>query len=114
MEVGGQVNVPSALLPGKNMYPLYRRLGWTGVENLAHAGIRSPELSARSESLYLLSYLGYLLLGAVNCSKLSVVLAPLLLCKTVNRHCCYFSGNPRPEFDLRIKRMSLLIASREE
>jgi hypothetical protein len=31
---------------------------WTGVENLAHTGIRSPDRPARSESLYRLSYPG--------------------------------------------------------
>ena len=55
-----------------------------------------------------------LLLDAACRSTLTVALAPLFLCQTVTRHCCYFSGNPRPGFDLRIKRMSLLIASREE
>jgi hypothetical protein len=29
---------------------------WTGVENLAPTGIRSTDRSARSQSLYLLSY----------------------------------------------------------
>jgi hypothetical protein len=29
---------------------------WTGAENLAPTGIRSPDRPARSESLYLLSY----------------------------------------------------------
>ena len=38
---GGQRHAPAALPPGKNRYPLYRRLGgapgpvWTGAENLA-------------------------------------------------------------------------------
>jgi hypothetical protein len=31
---------------------------WTGVENLASTGIRSPDRPARSESLYRLSYRG--------------------------------------------------------
>ena len=31
---------------------------WTGAENLAPTGIRSPDRSARSESLYPLSYPG--------------------------------------------------------
>jgi len=31
---------------------------WTGAENLASTGIRSPDRPARSESLYRLSYLG--------------------------------------------------------
>ena len=49
--------------PGKTRYPLYRRLGGpraglTGAENLAPTGIRSPDLPARSESLYRLRYPG--------------------------------------------------------
>ena len=31
---------------------------WTGAENLAYTGIRSPDRPARSETLYRLSYLG--------------------------------------------------------
>ena len=31
---------------------------WTGAENLAPTGIRSPDRAARSESLYRLSYRG--------------------------------------------------------
>jgi hypothetical protein len=34
---------------------------WTGAENLAPTGIRSPDHPARSESLYRLSYRGPLL-----------------------------------------------------
>ena len=62
MQVGGQRHVPAALPPGKTRYPLYRRLGklqgrsWTGAENLAPTGIRSPDRPAHSESLYGLSY----------------------------------------------------------
>jgi hypothetical protein len=50
------------LPPGKTRYPLYRRLGgppgpvWTGAENLAHTGVRSPDRPARSQSLYRLHY----------------------------------------------------------
>ena len=64
MGVGGQRYTPAALPPGKTRYPLYRRLGvsqgrsWTGTENLASTGIRSPDRPARSESLYRLSYPG--------------------------------------------------------
>jgi len=70
---------------GKTRHTLYRRLGgpqgrsgqvrkdpahivqeagwasgqvWTGAENLAHTGIRSPDRPPRSESLYRLSYPG--------------------------------------------------------
>jgi hypothetical protein len=49
------------LPPGKTRYPLYRRLGgprpvWTGAENLAPTGIRSPDCPARRQSLYRLCY----------------------------------------------------------
>jgi hypothetical protein len=64
MRMGGQRHVPAGLPPGKTRYLLYKRLGWasgpvwTGTENLASTGIRSPERPARSESLYRLSYRG--------------------------------------------------------
>ena len=46
--VVGQRHAPAALPPGETRYPLYMRLGgpqvpvWTGGENLASTGIRSP------------------------------------------------------------------------
>ena len=64
MAVDGPHRSPSALPRVKTRYPLYRRLGgtlgpvWTGVENLASTGIRSPDRPARSESLYGVSYHG--------------------------------------------------------
>jgi hypothetical protein len=50
MGVGGQLHASAALPPVKTRYPLYRRLGgpvWTGAENLAPTGIRSPDRPAR-------------------------------------------------------------------
>jgi hypothetical protein len=54
---------PGRFLPlGKTRYPSYRRLGgspgpvWTGAENLASTGIRTPDRPARSQSLHRLSY----------------------------------------------------------
>jgi hypothetical protein len=49
--------------PEKNRYPLCGRLWapgpiWTGAENIAPTGIRSPDCPARSESLNRLSYPG--------------------------------------------------------
>jgi hypothetical protein len=50
--------------PGKEPVPIVQEAGWapgpvwTGKENLASAGIRSPDRPARSESLYRLSYPG--------------------------------------------------------
>jgi hypothetical protein len=59
MEVGGQRHAPAAL-PGTHCTGGWVGPGpvWTGAENLASAGIRSPDRPARSESLYLLSYPG--------------------------------------------------------
>jgi hypothetical protein len=61
----GQHHAPAALPRViDTCYPLYRRPGWvsgpvwTGAENLALAGIRSPDRPARCESLYRLSYPG--------------------------------------------------------
>jgi len=48
--------------PGKDPVPIVREVGWaagpvwTGAENLAPTGIRSPDRPARSQSLYRLSY----------------------------------------------------------
>ena len=62
--MGGQYHAPAAWPPGKR--PGTHCVGgwggpgpvWTGAENLASTGIRSPDLPARSESLYRLSYPG--------------------------------------------------------
>ena len=60
------VNVtPRPTLPlGKDPVPIVKEagwapgLGWIVAENLAPTGIRSPDLPARSESLYRLRYPG--------------------------------------------------------
>ena len=55
---------PGRFTPGKDPVPIVQEAGWapgpvwTGVENLAPTGIRSPDRPARSESLYRLSYPG--------------------------------------------------------
>jgi hypothetical protein len=72
MGLGRQRHGLVALLPEKTRYPLYWRLGalepvWTGAENLASTGIRSPDRTARSESLYGLSYPERLGLYLVKC-----------------------------------------------
>ena len=59
--MGGQRNAPAALSPEKT--PLQEAEWedgsvWTGAENLAVTGIRSPDRPARSESLYRLSFRG--------------------------------------------------------
>ena len=49
-------------IPGKHPVPIVQEAGcapgrvWTGAENLAPAGIRSPDRPARSQSLYRLRY----------------------------------------------------------
>ena len=64
MGVDGQRHPPAAFTPGKDPVPIVQEAGWapepvwTGAENLAQTGIRSPDLPARSESLYRLSYRG--------------------------------------------------------
>jgi hypothetical protein len=64
MEVGCQRHAPAALPQGKSRYPFVSKSGWasepvwTGEENLAPTGIRSPDRPARSESLYRLTYPG--------------------------------------------------------
>jgi len=81
--VGGQRHAPVLLAPGKNRYLLYRRSGWapgpawTGAENLATIGIRSPERPARNESLNRLSYPGPLryITGINNCQSCYMIIS---------------------------------------
>ena len=61
--VGGQRHAPASLPRVRDpVLPIVQEAGWatgpvwTGAENLASTGIRSPERPARSESLYRLSY----------------------------------------------------------
>ena len=55
---------PGRFTPGKDPVPIVEEAGrapgpvWTGAENLAFTGIRSPDRPARSESLCRLSYRG--------------------------------------------------------
>ena len=55
---------PGHFSPGKEPVPILEEAGWapgpvwTGAENLAHIGIRSPDLPARSESLFRLRHPG--------------------------------------------------------
>ena len=68
MGVGGQRHA-QALLPPERPGTHLQEAGWypgpvwTGAENLAPTGFRSPDLSARSESLYRLSYPAHCLLN---------------------------------------------------
>jgi hypothetical protein len=60
--VRGQGHVLAALYPGEEPVPIVQEAGWapgpvwTGAENLAPSGIRSPDRPARIQSLYQLSY----------------------------------------------------------
>ena len=63
--MGGQRHAPAALPPGKDPVPIVQEAGWapgpvwTGAENLASTGIRSPDRPAAiAQSLYRLSYRG--------------------------------------------------------
>jgi hypothetical protein len=64
MGVGGQRHAPAVFTPGKDPVPIVQKAGWapgpvwTGAENLAPTGIRSPDRPARSESLYRQRYPG--------------------------------------------------------
>ena len=54
-------SMPSSYFtPGKDPVSIVQKAGWApvwkGVENLALAGIRSPDRPGRSQSLYRLSY----------------------------------------------------------
>ena len=58
----GQCHALAVLYPLEDPVPIVQEAGWaavpvwTGEENLAHIGIRSPDRPARSQSLYRLSY----------------------------------------------------------
>ena len=63
MVVSGQRHAPAALRPAMTRCLIVQEVGWapgpvwTSVENIGPpTGIRSPDPSARSESLYRLSY----------------------------------------------------------
>ena len=68
--VYSQSHVPTAFVPGKTQYPLYR--GWVGpgpvwacAEKLTPTWFRYPEHPARSESLYRLRYPSPIGLGVI-------------------------------------------------
>ena len=60
--MGGQRHAPAAFSPAKDPVPIVKDAGlapgpvWIGAENLAPTGIRSPDVPARSESFYRVSY----------------------------------------------------------
>ena len=59
---GVSVTPRAIFTPGQDSVPIVQEAGWasgpvwTGAENLAPTGIRSPDRPARSQSLYRLSY----------------------------------------------------------
>jgi hypothetical protein len=63
MGVGGH-HALAAFTTAKDLVPIVQEAGWApglvwiGAENLAPTGIRSPDLPARSESLYRIRYPG--------------------------------------------------------
>ena len=63
----GLRHAPTALYPGKDPLPIVQEAGWapgpvwTGAENLAPTGIRSPDRPARGQSLYRLRYQAHIL-----------------------------------------------------
>ena len=74
----GLHHAPAALYLRKTPVSIVQEAGWapgpvwTGAENLAATGIRSPDRSARSQSLYSLRYLRH-------AGKVEVKLHPLLI-----------------------------------
>ena len=66
MEGGWSTPRPGRFTPGKVPVRTEQEAGWapgpvwTGAENFAYAGIRSPDRPARSESLYRLRYTIYI------------------------------------------------------
>jgi hypothetical protein len=80
---GWSTSRPGRFTPGKDTVPTVQEAGWaqgpiwTGAENLAPTGIRSPDRPARSEPLYRLSYRGPELIRGVNKSA-----------ETVNKYFC--------------------------
>jgi hypothetical protein len=64
MGVGGQRHAPAALPRERHKVPIVQDAGWapgpvwTGAENLAPTGIRTPDRPALSESLHRLCYPG--------------------------------------------------------
>jgi len=60
--VRGQRQAPPLFTPGKDPVPIVQEAGrapgpvWTGAENLASTGIRSPDRPARSDLVYRLRY----------------------------------------------------------
>jgi hypothetical protein len=62
--VGWSTPRPGRFTPGEDPVIIVHEAGWapepvwTGAENLALTGFRSPDRPARSESLYRLRYLG--------------------------------------------------------
>ena len=61
----GSASRPGRSTSGKNPIPIVQEAGWapgpvwTGAENLASTGIRSPDRPVRSQSLYHLRYQGH-------------------------------------------------------
>ena len=67
MGMGGQPHAPAASTPRKDPVPIVQEAGWTpgpvwtGAENIAYIGFRSPDRPVRNQSLYRLSYPAHIL-----------------------------------------------------
>jgi hypothetical protein len=76
---------------GKHLVPIVQEAGWapgpvwTGAENLASSGIRSPHHPAHSQSLYRLSYLG----PQLNCSTVHIGFIGDVIRLTFKNHASY-------------------------
>ena len=76
MGVGAQRHAAAGFTPGEDLVPILQEAlwapgsVWTDAQNLTPTGIRSPDLPARSESPYRLSYRGPLYMFADgSCNK---------------------------------------------
>ena len=80
-----QRHAPAALHPGKILVAIVQEAGWesgpvwTGAENLAPTGIRSPDRPVLSQSLYRLHYLAHSLTRRSTLNNLCQNMKPALL-----------------------------------
>ena len=83
---------PGRFISGKDPVPIVQEAGWapgpvwTGAKNLAPTGIRSPDRSARSESLYRLSYPG----PPVTCLKTIIFMVSVVRMSNIQQN---YDGN---------------------
>jgi hypothetical protein len=86
--------MPRPLYPGKDPVSIVQEAGWapgpvwTGAENLTPTGIRFPNLQARSQSLYRLSYSVPVRIGRVAfcCQSVDICLCSAADCRMCAVH----------------------------